>query len=364
MAREPAFLEEFQEELRTKRYRPQAGQSRVHPQGRTAAIRPLGIPTVKDRMVQMAVLLILEPIFEADFLDCSYGFRPGRSAHQALDAIREHLRAGRREVYDADLKAYFDTIPHDQLLKCLADADRGPLGAASDPHVAGSAVVETDERGRTTADAPEAGNAARRSDLALAGEHVPALVREAVPPTRRPGTWAKARLVRYADDFVILARYQGRRLQDWVESTLEGRFRLTINREKTRVVNLNEPQCLAGLPGFHVPVRPRSAGPRPPLPERVPVEEVAGPRADELRELLHRGRVTPIPTLIAEVNRLLGGWSRYFSHGYPRRAFRKVNRSVVVSLTSHLHRRSQRPYRPPADRSFYAQLQRLGLRLL
>ena len=76
-------------------------------------MRPLGIPTVKDRIVQMATLLILEPIFEADFLDCSFGFRPGRNAHQAVDAIRQHLAAGLTEVYDADLKGYFDTIPHD-----------------------------------------------------------------------------------------------------------------------------------------------------------------------------------------------------------------------------------------------------------
>ena len=82
-------------------------------------LRPLGIPTVRDRVAQMATLLILEPIFEADFLDCSYGFRPGRSAHQALGEIRGHLQAGYQAVYDADLKGYFDSIPHSQLLACV-----------------------------------------------------------------------------------------------------------------------------------------------------------------------------------------------------------------------------------------------------
>jgi RNA-directed DNA polymerase len=92
--------------------------------------RPLGIPTVKDRVVQQACLLILEPIFESDFEDCSYGFRPGRSAHDALEEIRSNLQQGLCEVYDADLKSYFDTIPHRKLLRCLRRrvVDRSVLG--------------------------------------------------------------------------------------------------------------------------------------------------------------------------------------------------------------------------------------------
>ena len=112
------FLAEIQEELKSKSYSPSVIRRTYVPKA-DGSQRPLGILTIKDRVIQTAVQIILEPIFEADFLDCSYGFRPNRNAHQALAEIRNNLIAGRNVAYDLDLKQYFDTIPHDKLIKCL-----------------------------------------------------------------------------------------------------------------------------------------------------------------------------------------------------------------------------------------------------
>jgi RNA-directed DNA polymerase len=115
------FLLDLQGELQRKGYRSEAVRRVFIPKPNSKDLRPLGIPTIRDRVVQMAVKMVIEPLWEADFIETSYGFRPKRNAHQAIKAIRDNIHGGYKFVFDADLKKYFDTIPHDKMLKVLEE---------------------------------------------------------------------------------------------------------------------------------------------------------------------------------------------------------------------------------------------------
>ena len=177
-----------------------------------------------------------------------------------------------------------------------------------------------------------------------------------------PARWAGARLVRYADDFVVLARYQGSRLTGWIESKLEGWLGLEINREKTRAVDLKEEGASLDFLGFTFRYYKDLQGRGWRYLNVSPSAKALRKEREKLHEMTdHRQCSKPIPVLIAELNRHLGSWQNYFAFGYPRVAFGGINSYLSGRLIQHLRRRSQRPFRPPEGVSYYAQLQRFGL---
>ena len=179
---------------------------------------------------------------------------------------------------------------------------------------------------------------------------------------RGPAHWAKARLVRYADDFVVMARYQGQELVGFIETKLEGWMGLKINRDKTRVVNLKAEGARLDFLGYTFRYDRDLKGRDWKYLNVTPSRKALAREREQLRQMTAPALCfKPLPALVGELNQHLRGWANYFAFGYPRVAYREINAYTRHRLAVHLRRRSQRPCRPPDGVTLYAYLERLGL---
>ncbi len=352
------YLDALGEELRTKRYRTQAVKRVMIPKA-NGGERPLGIPTVKDRIAQTACKLIIEPIFEADFEESSYGFRPERSSRDALEAIKGYLKEGKSEVLDADLSKYFDTIPHDKLLIGLKERiiDRRILDLI---HQWLKAPIYEDGEfkggKKNKVGTPQGGVISP----ILANIYLNLLDRIVNNP-KSLFSQKGVKIVRYADDFVLMGNQIGEQIKEKLKSLLS-RMGLTLNEEKTRKVEAKRESFdfLGFTIRYDKDLRDSNKRYWNIIPSRKSEQKIR----DKIKAYLEAHGHYNGKRVSEDLNKLLRGWLNYFDIkgvSYPAVSKRRLRHYLQDRLNRYYNHKSQRKCRLYGQKAFEALVEKYGL---
>jgi RNA-directed DNA polymerase len=327
-----SFLDQLGKELVERTYRPQGARKVEIPKG-GGKMRQLSIPSIRDRVVQGALKMILEPIFEADFEPGSFGYRPKKSAHAAIQRVSKAILEGKTYVIDFDLRSYFDTVRHHIVLEKVARR-------VDDDAVLWLLKLLLDATGKQGV--PQGGVISPLlSNLYL--NEVDQMLERAKAVTRRE-RWTAMEYVRFADDLVILVDSHPR--QQWLRQAVEKRLReelaklqVEVNEEKSRKVELERGESF-GFLGFEFR-RIRSRRGRW-MPLLLPKGKKRAALLSKLKEIFRVSRSQPVGGVIEKINPILRGWVKYFAIGHSSRCFSYIRYWVETRIRRHLARACQR----------------------
>jgi RNA-directed DNA polymerase len=323
------FLKRIQDELDQNTYQPMPVRKKEIPKDGGTKVRVLSIPSIRDRVVQGAIKLILEPIFEADFQSGSYGYRPKRSAHDAVSRVDQAIVQGLTRIIDLDLRAYFDNVQHSLLLEKVARR----VQDASMMKLLKMILKSTGRKG-----VPQGGVISPMlSNLYLT--EVDRMLEKAITTTRR-GRYPNVQYARFADDLVVLLDSHPR--QDWLIRAVEkrlreelGKLRVEINEEKSRKVDLTKGESFSFLGFEYRRVRSRKGKWRPHF---VPKQKKRTALLRKLKEIFRRFVSQPVRMVIGLINPILRGWVNYFRVGNSSGCFSYIKLWVEKKVRRHLLR--------------------------